>query len=60
MAAHRICSVPDCGKPHFCHGYCKPHQRRWSKYGDPLGGKPTMKGEPERWLREVALTYERL
>lgn len=56
MATHRICSIPGCGKRHHCHGYCKPHQRRWEKHGDPLSGK-TFRGEAERWLRETALPH---
>jgi hypothetical protein len=30
----RLCSVLDCGKPHYAHGYCTKHHQRWKAYGD--------------------------
>jgi len=30
----RICSVPDCDKPHSSRGYCKTHAARFRKHGD--------------------------
>lgn len=38
MAIIRLCSVPDCGKPHLAGGLCNPHYLRRRKYGDPTGG----------------------
>ncbi len=34
---HRKCSLPDCDKPHWGHGYCRPHGRAFNRYGDPYG-----------------------
>lgn len=34
----RICSVPDCDKPHSARGFCSPHYNRFLRYGDPLKG----------------------
>jgi hypothetical protein len=40
VAATRLCSVPDCDKPHFGLGYCQGHYLRVTRHGDPLfGGK---------------------
>lgn len=36
MAPKRICSIPECGKPHGSHGYCDVHARKFKKHGDPL------------------------
>lgn len=53
-----ICSIPDCGKPLKSLGLCLAHYYRQKRNGDPLaGGTPT--GEPERFMREVVLTYDR-
>lgn len=30
------CSVDDCEKPHYVHGYCHSHARFFKLYGDPL------------------------
>lgn len=35
--------VPGCIKKHWGHGFCRPHGRKWLKWGDPLHkgrGKP--------------------
>lgn len=41
--AIRICSVPECGKPHIARGLCPAHYWKWRKHGDPLS--------PDRRLR---------
>lgn len=33
------CTLPDCSKPHYSKGYCKPHYNRNRKYGDPYAGR---------------------
>jgi len=49
MAKSRLCSIPDCGKPHEARGYCNKHYKRLRAFGDPLGGN-TFEGEPLAWL----------
>lgn len=54
--ARSACTVADCGSPHYGHGYCVAHYKRWRKYGDPLKGG-TKWGEVRRWLHGVAIPY---
>lgn len=35
----RLCEVNGCVRPHLAKGYCKPHYRRWKKFGDPNSGQ---------------------
>lgn len=58
MATSRICSIPDCGKPHRGKGWCDRHLARWKAHGDPLGGRATAFGEAQRFFREKVLTYD--
>jgi len=39
MATSRVCSIPDCGKPHRAHGWCVLHYKRWLRHGDPCAGR---------------------
>lgn len=32
---HFFCTLPGCGQPHLCGGYCNKHYLRWKRYGDP-------------------------
>lgn len=32
----RLCSIKDCGKPHYGRGWCQKHWARWRRHGDPL------------------------
>lgn len=57
MATSRLCSIPDCGKPHYARSWCQNHWDRWWKHGDPLAGK-TAHGEPLRYFRETVLANE--
>lgn len=41
MAHSRVCSIPDCGKSHYAHGWCESHYKRWRRHGDPLAGQGT-------------------
>lgn len=52
------CLIDGCSKAaHNKRGWCNAHYQRWLKHGDPLkGGTP--KGEPQRYFRDVVLTYE--
>lgn len=38
MANPKLCSIPDCGKPAYGHGWCSAHYSRWYRHGDPLAG----------------------
>jgi hypothetical protein len=49
MATKPLCSVPDCGKPAHCKGYCRNHYNRARTHGDPLAGKAAQ-GEPMAWI----------
>lgn len=37
--SQRICELPGCEATHYGHGYCRPHYKRFKRYGDPLGWK---------------------
>lgn len=54
------CSVDGCKKPVKVESrrLCSAHYQRWYTHGNPLGGRKTMTGEPERYFREVVLAYE--
>jgi hypothetical protein len=45
----RLCSIPNCGRPHECRGYCRRHLSRFCRYGNPLAGY-RFHGEAEAWL----------
>lgn len=51
------CSLPGCGRPRKGLGYCNAHYIRLRKYGNPLGGKPVMHGEPMAFMRNVVLPH---
>ena len=57
MANQRLCSIPECGKPHESHGFCTAHAHRYRRHGDPLMGR-TPEGEALRFYEDVVLTYE--
>lgn len=58
MAKSRLCSLPDCGKPHDAYGYCRAHGARWKRHGDPLAGGKAFppRGEIETFFRTKVLT----
>jgi hypothetical protein len=52
------CSVEDCARPHYAHGFCRRHNDRWKMYGDPLAPKrpASVPGDPaERFWDKVDL-----
>lgn len=57
MATSRLCSIADCGKPHYAKGWCWRHYLRQRRHGDPLKGGTTL-GEPQAFLQNVALPYQ--
>lgn len=52
-----ICSLDGCGKPHKARGYCEVHYRSLLYRGDPTS-RLCNRGEPQRYYREVVLTYK--
>lgn len=34
MATKPLCSIPECGKPHYGRGWCRLHYKRWYTHGD--------------------------
>lgn len=58
MADSRLCSIPDCGKPHNSKGFCKRHYARFAKYGDPLTTKVTPGGYIQDFFETVVRSYE--
>lgn len=57
--AYQTCLVDSCDAKPIAQGYCPKHYRRASKYGDPLKTKfiKARDGEPENWIRSVALIF---
>ena len=53
MANSRLCSIPNCGKPHLARGWCSAHYNRRRNHGDPLGGG-TPKGAALLFAQEAA------
>lgn len=51
------CSVSECIKPHFCHGFCGAHYSRWKRHGDPLKGR-TAEGAPLAYFADTVLNFE--
>ncbi len=52
------CRIDGCWHHVRSKGLCNAHRLRLRRYGDPVGGRKTMDGERERYLREVVLVYE--
>ena len=53
MAISRLCSVPDCGKPHYGNGLCNMHRLRLKRHGN-LEGAGTPKGAPLKFVEDSA------
>jgi len=53
----KTCSIDGCGRPARHRGLCRAHYRRWQRHGDPLSGG-TSRGDAQRWINEVALTFK--
>lgn len=58
MAESRLCSIPDCGKRRYAHGWCENHYKLWKRHGDPLKRLRPANGEAVAYLRNVVLAYE--
>lgn len=49
-----ICSIPDCGLPHYARGFCSRHYNQWRR--DPDGvGAPIREAGPPRWARDAEM-----
>jgi hypothetical protein len=57
--SNRICSIPDCGKPHRARGFCFMHYQRHRDHGDPLAGR-VPNGEALKFYSEVVLRHDGL
>lgn len=58
MAESRLCSIPDCGKRRYAHGWCENHYKLWKRHGDPLVRLRPANGEAAAYLKNVALLYD--
>lgn len=60
MAHSRLCSIPDCGKPHVAGGYCNKHYKRWRAHGDHsvMLIRQTEPGKIEEYIRTVVIPYD--
>lgn len=58
MNATRTCSVDRCNGAHYARTFCRPHYRRFLKYGDPVGTpRPRKSQKPEeRFWQKVTPT----
>lgn len=57
MATKRLCSVPDCGKPHYGLGFCNKHYKRVYKER-PKSDSPLGSGRhASRFFYEVVLNF---
>lgn len=53
-----MCSVSECGRPHYGNGFCQMHYARNRRHGDPLTTLRAASGTTAKWLREVALKWD--
>lgn len=56
------CLIEGCnGNAHYAasgyRGWCSAHYGRWVRNGDPLGGRPTMNGDPQRFIDDIVLEF---
>lgn len=58
MKNSRFCSIADCNKPVYGHGWCLAHYTRWRRHGDPLVRARPANGEAMKYYRDVVLTYD--
>lgn len=41
-----LCALDECGRPHYAHGFCNPHWRRWKRNGAPGPAAVNSEAEP--------------
>lgn len=49
----RTCTVDGCDGKHYGQGYCRLHQGRWKKHGDPMARTHIVGNDDERFLSYV-------
>lgn len=57
MAKSRLCSIPNCGKPHKSRGWCAMHYAQWQRNGVP----ETTRASPidrMKFVTDVAIPYK--
>lgn len=59
MTDFTICKIDGCGNPARHMGWCRPHYRRWNRYGDPLAGGPRHYANPEEAIAARTIKDER-
>lgn len=52
------CSVGGCSFDSQAKGFCALHYHRWRRTGDPTKTTHAIRGEPQRYYRDVVLTYD--
>jgi len=58
-AAVSICKIKGCKNLVRTRGWCSKHYQKWLKHGDPAIILRTPKGEPMKFLRDIALPYSK-
>lgn len=53
----RVCSVMGCDRKARARGWCGAHYHRWSRHGDPEGGRTSV-GDPMLWIEALATQGE--
>lgn len=44
----RTCSVAGCERPHYCRGWCGPHYKRWTSFGEVFPDRPIGRGHANK------------
>lgn len=58
MATQRLCSIPDCDKPHLAKSFCAKHYQRFLKHGNIDASRARAEnGAPQEFYKN-SLTYE--
>lgn len=57
MATERLCSVPECGKPHYGLGLCNKHYKQEYKKRNPSERKGEIGRHAARYLSDVVIPY---
>lgn len=56
----RACAVPECGRRHYGHGYCRPHHARWLRHGDPSAAVPIARTVTNEAVLSLSGTHRRV